>query len=69
MTDHVFKLSEIVGTSHEGSDAAIKAALKRAQASIRNIKWYEVVSQRGYIEDNGTVQHQVVIKVGFALED
>jgi len=69
MTDHVFKLSEIVGTSHKGSDAAIKAALSRAQATIRGVKWYEVVSQRGYIEDDGTVQHQVVIKVGFALED
>lgn len=67
--DHVFKLSEIVGTSHEGSDAAIKAALNRAQATIRGVKWYEVVSQRGYIEDDGTVQHQVVIKVGFALDD
>ena len=69
MADHVFKLSEIVGTSHKGSDAAIEAALARARASIRNIRWYEVASQRGYIEDDGTVQYQVVIKVGFALED
>lgn len=69
MADHVFKLSEIVGTSHEGSDAAIVVALNRAKSTIRNVKWYEVVSQRGYIEDDGTVQHQVVIKVGFALED
>lgn len=69
MEDHVFKLSEIVGTSHEGSDAAIKAALDRARSTIRNIRWYEVVSQRGYLETDGTIQHQVVIKVGFGLED
>ncbi|WP_066551963.1 dodecin [Croceicoccus bisphenolivorans] len=69
MSDHVFKLTEIVGTSHKGSDAAIEVALKRAQATIRKVKWYEVVSQRGYVEDDGTIQHQVVLKVGFVLED
>ena len=69
MEDHVYKLSEIVGTSHKGYDAAIAAALKRAQATIRHVRWYEVVSQRGYVETDGTVQHQVVLKVGFGLED
>lgn len=69
MEDHVYKLSEIVGTSHKGSDAAIATALERAKASIRHVRWYEVVSQRGFVESDGTVQHQVVLKVGFALED
>ena len=48
MSDHVYKLTEIVGTSRDGQDAAIKVALRRASKSIRNIRWFEVVVQRGY---------------------
>lgn len=68
MTDHVYKLTEIVGTSHDGNDAAIKAALARAQKSIRNIRWYEVVGSRGHIEESGRVMYQVTLKVGFTLD-
>jgi flavin-binding protein dodecin len=67
MTDHVYKLTEIVGTSHESHDAAIKAALKRARQSLRNVRWFEVVGQRGYVEGDDVV-HQVTLKVGFTLE-
>ena len=69
MADHVYKLVEIVGTSHEGHDAAIKAALDRARQSIRNIRWFEVIAQRGYVEPDGAVYYQVTLKVGFTLED
>ena len=69
MTDHVYKLTEIVGTSHKGNDAAIQAALERAQKSIRNIRWFEVIGSRGFIEESGTVQYQVTLKVGFTLDD
>ena len=68
MNDHVYKLTEIVGTSHDGSDAAIKAALERAQASIRNIRWFETIASRGYIEADGRVLYQVTLKVGFTLD-
>ncbi len=68
MTDHVYKLTEIVGTSHDGSDAAIKIALERAQKSIRHIRWYEVVGSRGYIEEGGRVMYQVTLKIGFTLD-
>lgn len=68
MTDHVYKLVEIVGTSNEGHDAAIKVALKRAQESIRHIRWFEVIAQRGYVDDDGGVTHQVTLKVGFTLD-
>jgi hypothetical protein len=68
MTDHVFKLVEIVGTSHDGQDAAIKAGLDRAGQSIRNIRWFEIVAQRGFVEADGRLQHQVTLKVGFTLE-
>ena len=69
MADHVYKLSEIVGTSHDGHDAAVKAALERAGKSLRNIRWFEVVAQRGYVESDGSILHQVTLKVGFTLED
>lgn len=69
MAEHVYKISEVVGTSHESSDAAITSAIARARESLRNIRWYEVVGQRGMIEDDGSVQFQVVLKVGFVLDD
>ena len=59
---------EIVGTSHDGQDAAIKAALERARHSIRNIRWFEVVAQRGHLEEDGSIMHQVTLKIGFTLE-
>lgn len=68
MADHVYKLTEIVGTSRDGQDAAIKAALRRASKSIRNIRWFEVVAQRGYVED-GALIYQVTLKIGFTLEE
>jgi len=68
MSDHVYKLTEIVGTSREGQDAAIKNALRRASKSIRNIRWFEVVAQRGYVED-GALIHQVTLKIGFTLDE
>lgn len=69
MHDHVFKLTEIVGTSGESIDAAITTALKRARSSIRNVRWFEVTGTRGSIDDAGAIQYQVTLKVGFSLED
>ena len=67
MTEHVYKLTEIVGTSDESHERAIKAALARARESLRNIRWFEVVGQRGYV-DGETIVHQVTLKIGFTLE-
>lgn len=69
MSEHVYKLSEIVGTSTTSHEAAIKVALERAQKSLRHVRWFEVVGQRGYVDDAGAVTHQVTLKVGFGLED
>jgi hypothetical protein len=69
MTDHVYKLIEIVGTSHDGHDAAIKAALGRARESLRHIRWFEVIGQRGYVDTDGGIIHQVTLKIGFTMED
>ncbi|MCB2076686.1 MAG: dodecin domain-containing protein [Novosphingobium sp.] len=69
MADHVYKLTEIVGTSHDGHDAAVKVALERARSSLRNVRWFEVVAQRGYVDTDGQIIHQVTLKVGFTLDD
>jgi hypothetical protein len=68
MADHVYKKIELVGSSPDGFDAAVKNALERASHTIRNMRWFEVIETRGQIE-NGRINHwQVTLKVGFTLE-
>ena len=69
MSDHVFKLVEVVGVSHEGYDAATRSALERAGKSIRNIRWFEVIGQRGSVKADGKLLYQVTLKVGFTLDE
>ncbi|MEV6673388.1 dodecin [Streptomyces sp. NPDC051162] len=69
MADHVYRVTEIVGSSPEGIDTAIRNGISRACESLRQVDWFEVTQIRGHIE-NGQVAHfQVAIKVGFRLED
>jgi dodecin len=69
MTNRTYRVSEIVGTSDEGVDAAINNAIERAAQTLRHLDWFEVTQVRGQIVD-GRVQHvQVGMKVGFRLED
>lgn len=68
MSDHVYKLTEIVGSSPEGSDQAIRNALTKASKSIRNVRWFEVIATRGLVDSDGQTQFQVTLKVGFTLE-
>jgi dodecin len=68
MSDHVYKVVEFGGSSMSSIEDAIQTAIKRADQSLRNLRWFEVVQTRGQVE-NGEVQHyQVVLKVGFTLE-
>ena len=69
MSDNVYRIIEVVGSSSESSDAAIRNAVKRASENLRNLEWFEVKELRGHIVDGDTVGHyQVVVKVGFRLE-
>ncbi len=66
---HVYKIVELVGSSPNSIEDAIKSAIARAHQTLRNLRWFEVVETRGHIE-NGEVHHyQVTLKVGFTLED
>jgi flavin-binding protein dodecin len=69
MTDHVYRITEIVGTSTESIDTAIRNAIGRATATLRNDDWFEVVSTRGEVADGNVVHFQVTLKVGFRLEE
>lgn len=69
MSDHVYRITEIVGTSERGIDDAIRNGISRAATTIRGLDWFEIAQVRGHIVD-GEVRHfQVGMKVGFRLEE
>ncbi len=68
MPDHIYKTIELVGSSTIGSDEAIQAAVTKASATVRNMRWFEVVGVRGHIEDGRVAHWQATIKLGFTLE-
>ena len=66
---HVYKVIDIVGSSETSIEDAIAVAVERASQTLKNLRWFEVVQTRGHIE-GGRVQHyQVMLKVGFTLDD
>jgi flavin-binding protein dodecin len=69
MPGHVYRVTEIVGSSAEGIDDAIKGAIARASQTLRGLDWFEVTEVRGHIEDGALGHVQVVLKVGFRIED
>ncbi|MFY9628929.1 MAG: dodecin [Methylocystis sp.] len=68
MTDRVYKVVELVGSSGESTDDAIRTAINRASRRLRKLRWFEVVQTRGVIEDGAVSSYQVVLKVGFTLD-
>ncbi|MDC0766712.1 dodecin [Streptomyces sp. HD] len=69
MTNHTYRVTDIVGTSPEGVDQAIRNGITRASQTLRNLDWFEVTEVRGQL-DNGEIAHwQVTMKVGFRLEE
>ncbi len=69
MSDHVYKKIEVVGSSPNGFEDAIKNALARAEKTVRNMRWFEVIETRGDVEDGKVAHWQVTLKIGFTLED
>ena len=68
MSGHVYKKTEIVGSSKVSIEEAIECAIERASATIKNIDWFEVVETRGHIVDGKVGHYQVTLKIGFRLE-
>lgn len=69
MSDHVYKIVEIVGSSPQSTDAAIQNAISRAGKTLENINWFEVTETRGHIEHGKIAHFQVRLKIGFRLKD
>ena len=69
MADHIYRVAEIVGTSPDGIDQAIRNGLSRASATLRHIDWFEVTQVRGMADGGEAAHFQVEMKVGYRLED
>ncbi|GEP11228.1 dodecin [Methylobacterium gnaphalii] len=68
MSEHVYKVVELVGSSPNSIEDAIQGAVSRAGQTIRNLRWFEVLETRGHIEDGKVHHYQVTLKVGFTME-
>ena len=66
--DNVYKTTEIVGSSTDGVEAAVRGAIEKAGRSLRHMRWFEVTEIRGHIEDDAVAHWQVTVKVGFTME-
>jgi flavin-binding protein dodecin len=68
VSDKVYKITELAGSSSESVENAIENAVGRAHATLRNLDWFEVTDIRGHIVDGKVAHYQVSLKVGFRLE-
>jgi len=67
MSTHVYKIVELVGSSPNSSDEAIRTAIERASETLTHLDWFEVVETRGHIVDGRVAHYQVTLRVGFRL--
>lgn len=67
MTDNVYKVIEIVGSSEKSIEEAIEKAIGRASSTIEDIRWFEVISTRGHVEGGKVAHYQVTLHIGFTL--
>jgi flavin-binding protein dodecin len=68
MSNNVYSLSEIVGSSPTSIEDAINNALGRAKQTLRNLDWFVVTETRGHLVDGEVGHYQVTLKVGFRME-
>ena len=68
MSDHVYKIVEIVGSSSKGTDDAIQNAIARASKTLKNLDWFEVVQTRGHLANGKIGHYQVTLRIGFRLD-
>lgn len=69
MSDHVYKTTELVGSSTTSIEDAVNQAVARAAQTLRHMGWFEVVETRGHIEGGKIAHWQVTLKIGFRLDD
>ena len=69
MQDHVYKTTEIIGTSGKSIEDAVQNAVGRAAKTVRNMRWVEIKEVRGHIEGSAVKQWQAIMKISFTLDD
>ena len=69
MSDHVYRITEVVGSSSDSVQLAIQNGLERVSRPVRNVEWFEATTIRGRVEDGQIAAYQVNLKVGFRLDD
>lgn len=68
MSDNVYRMIELAGSSTESIEDAIQTAVSRASQTLKHLRWFQVLETRGHIEDGRVAHYQVVLKVGFTIE-
>lgn len=69
MSDNVYKITEVVGSSDTSIEDAIERAVARTAKTVKHLDWFEVVSTRGHIVDNKVGHYQVTLRIGFTLQN
>lgn len=68
MDEHVYKKIEVVGSSKKSVDEAIQNAITKAAKTIHNMRWFEIMQTRGYLENGKISYYQVDLKIGFTVD-
>jgi flavin-binding protein dodecin len=68
MSDHVYRLSEVVGSSTASVDDAVRTAVRKAAETVRNIEWFQTQEIRGQVVDGDVAYFQVTVKIGFRVD-
>jgi flavin-binding protein dodecin len=68
MSAHTYKLVELVGSSPNSTDEAIRNAVQKASATVKHIDWFQVIETRGHVHDGRVAHFQVTLKIGFRIE-
>lgn len=66
--DHVYSITEVVGSSTQSIEDAIQSAITKAAKTLRNLRWFEVVQTRGHIAEGAVAYYQVHLKIGFTVD-
>lgn len=66
--ENVYKTTEVVGSSTEGMEDAVRKAVDKASQSVRHMRWFEVSEIRGHIENEAVAHWQITVKIGFTME-
>ncbi|PCJ61626.1 MAG: dodecin flavoprotein [Rhodospirillaceae bacterium] len=69
MSNNVYKVVRLVGSSSSSIEEAIQNAIKKASKTLKNLRWFDVIETRGHIEDGKVDHFQVTLEVGFTLEN